>query len=61
MKRDAGSYFEAAKMVENLLDGVGGGKKLSKIYCRRLKRCHTVNAKEFWAKNAARCGAREIN
>ena len=57
MKRDAGSYFEAAKMVENLL----GGKKTCKICCRRLKRCHTVNEKEFGAKNAARCGAREIN
>ena len=60
MKRDAGSYFEAAKMVENVLDGVGG-KKPCKICCRWPKKCHTVNAKEFWAKNAARCGAREIN
>ena len=60
MKRDAGSYFQAAKMVENVLDGVGG-QKTSKICCRRLKRCHTVNEKEFGAKNAARCGARVIN
>ena len=37
MKRDAGSYFEAAKMVENLLDGVEGAKNHVKYVVGGLK------------------------
>ena len=50
MKRDAGSYFEAAKMVENLLDGVEGAKNHVKYVVGGLKSVTLSTQKSFGRK-----------